>query len=160
VLAAGDLSHRTAIGTRDEVAELAGAFNRMADSLEQREDEAARSADAVRQANDTLAAVIDASPVAIVCSDLDRKVILWNRGAERLYGYTADEAIGTVVKVVPRDENLDSLNMYQRARNGETIRDLQRKRRRKDGSLVHVKIAAAPMRNADGTLRGVAWALE
>ena len=160
LLAAGDLSHRTAIRTRDEVGDLAGTFNRMADSLERRQDEATRSADEVRQARTTLAAVIDASPVAIVCSDLDRKVMLWNRAAEQLYGYTAEEVIGTEVKMIPPEGRMESLALYQRARSGETVRDVERKRVRKDGSLVDVRIAAAPMRNPDGTVRGVAWALQ
>jgi PAS domain S-box-containing protein len=45
--------------------------------------------------------VIDASPVGIACSDLDRGIALWNRAAENLYGYTAAEAIGTSVQIVP-----------------------------------------------------------
>lgn len=68
-LAAGDLSHRTAVSTRDEVGALADAFNRMALSLEARQDEANRATTDVRQAKDTLSAVLDASPVAIVVKD-------------------------------------------------------------------------------------------
>jgi diguanylate cyclase (GGDEF)-like protein/PAS domain S-box-containing protein len=153
VLAAGNLSHRTAVCTEDEVGNLADAFNRMAVSLERRQDE-------VLQSKDTLSAIIDASPVAIVCSDLDRRIMLWSRAAELLYGYSAEEAIGTLVKIVPPEGSAESLSLYQRARCGETIRDVQAKRRRKDGSMVDVKIAAAPMYSPDGTVRGVAWAHE
>src|SRR5262249_25543482 len=94
-LAAGELSHRTAVCSRDEVGALATTFNAMAASLEIRHGEliAAReaaSSEAVkrarleqmeRQAKETLAAVIDASPVAIVCSDLERMVVVWSRAA-------------------------------------------------------------------------------
>jgi HAMP domain-containing protein len=100
-LAAGDLSHRSKVQAEDEVGRLAAAFNRMAASLEQRESEAMGTANDLRQANATLAAVIDASPVAIVCSDLDRRIIIWSRAAEHIFGYTADEAMGRPANAVP-----------------------------------------------------------
>ncbi len=152
-LAAGALSHRSAVRTRDEVGNLADTFNRMAMSLERRQHE-------VQQSNDTLSAVIDASPVAIVCSDLNRRIMLWSRSAERLYGYTAEQTLGTPIKIVPPEGRAESLALYERARNGESIRDVEARRQRKDGSSVDVRIAAAPMYNPDGTVRGVAWAHE
>jgi diguanylate cyclase (GGDEF)-like protein/PAS domain S-box-containing protein len=153
VLAAGALDHRTAVRGRDEVGKLAEAFNRMAVSLEKRQEE-------VQQASDTLAAVIDASPVAISCCDLERRVVLWNRSAEQIYGYTAQEAIGRPAPVIPSDAAEESFNLYRRALGGETIRDVEIKRVRKDGSLIHVRLAAAPMHSRDGSVRGVAWAVE
>ncbi|HEY6254998.1 MAG TPA: EAL domain-containing protein [Xanthobacteraceae bacterium] len=152
-LAGGSLSHRSTVSSADEVGKLADTFNRMANSLERRQFE-------VQQSNDTLSAVIDASPVAIVCSDLNRRVMLWSRAAERLYGYTAEQATGTPIKIVPPEGSAESLALYQRARSGESIRDFDAKRRRKDGSVVDVRIAAAPMYNPDGSVRGVAWAHE
>jgi diguanylate cyclase (GGDEF)-like protein/PAS domain S-box-containing protein len=152
-LAAGALSHRSAVHTRDEVGNLADTFNRMATALERRQYE-------VQQSNDTLSAVIDASPVAIVCSDLDRRIVLWSRAAEQLYGYTAAQTIGTPVKIVPPEGQAESRALYQRARNGESIRDVEVRRRRKDGSFVDIRLAAAPMYHPDGTVRGVAWAHE
>ena len=74
----------------------------MAASLEQRQAEAERAAEEVRQTKDTLAAVIDASPVAIICSDPDRRIFLWNRSAEKIFGYTAEEAVGQAANLVPR----------------------------------------------------------
>src|SRR6202011_3433368 len=141
------------VHTNDEVGNLANAFNRMAASLERRQDE-------LQQAKDTLAAVIDASPVAISCSDLDRRMVLWNRAAEQLYGFTAEEAVGAPVKVVPPGSGRESHILFERARSGETLRDVQVKRKRKDGSLVDVRLAAAPMYDRDGSVRGVAWAVE
>jgi diguanylate cyclase (GGDEF)-like protein/PAS domain S-box-containing protein len=152
-LAAGALSHRSTVKTGDEVGKLAETFNHMANALERRQFE-------VQQSNDTLSAVIDASPVAIVCSDLNRRVMLWSRAAEKLYGYTAEQATGTPIKIVPPEGSADSLALYRRARSGECIRDFEAKRHRKDGSVVEVRIAAAPMYNPDGSVRGVAWAHE
>jgi diguanylate cyclase (GGDEF)-like protein/PAS domain S-box-containing protein len=152
-LAAGALSHRSAVQTRDEVGNLADTFNRMACALERRQYE-------VQQSNDTLSAVIDASPVAIVCSDLDRRIMLWSRAAEQLYGYSAEETIGRPIKIVPPEGESASLAVYERARNGESVHDVEARRQRKDGSVVEVRIAAAPMYDPDGKVRGVAWAHE
>jgi diguanylate cyclase (GGDEF)-like protein/PAS domain S-box-containing protein len=153
VLAAGKLTHRTAVSTGDEVGKLADAFNRMAASLERRQDE-------VLQASDTLAAVIDASPVAITCCDVERRVVLWNRSAEQIYGYSAEEAIGHPAKVIPPEGADEALALFGRAMSGEIIRNAEVKRMRKNGTRVQVKIAAAPMRNRDGSVRGVALAVE
>ena len=100
-LAAGKLSHRSNIATGDELGALADAFNQMAAALEQREVYARYAADDLKQAKDTLATVIDASPVAIVCSNPDRRIFLWNRAAERIFGYTAEEAIGQPARDMP-----------------------------------------------------------
>jgi diguanylate cyclase (GGDEF)-like protein/PAS domain S-box-containing protein len=113
-----------------------------------------------RLAKETLAAVIDASPVAIVCSDVDRRILLWSRAAEQMFGYTSDEMLGGFTKIVPPDGTAESQALFERALAGDTVRDVQIKRMRKDGSLVDVRIAAAPMYHVDGTVRGVAWAYE
>jgi diguanylate cyclase (GGDEF)-like protein/PAS domain S-box-containing protein len=159
-LAAGELSHRSAVHTRDEVGVLAENFNRMAEALERREDEARAAADELRKAKDTLAAVIDASPVAIVCSDADRRLVLWSRGAEQMFGYTAEEVLGGRTRIIPLGDEALSQSLFDRAFRGETIRDVQFKRRRKDGTLVDVRAAAAPMHNPDGSVRSVAWVYE
>jgi diguanylate cyclase (GGDEF)-like protein/PAS domain S-box-containing protein len=160
VLASGELSHRTAIATPDEVGAVATAFNRMASSLERRQEEALRAADEVRQAKDTLSAVIDAAQVAIVCSDPRRRIVLWNHAAVQMFGYTANEAIGYLTKIVPPDGREQSNRLFQSAFGGETVRDVEVKRMRNDGSLVDVRVSAAPMYHRDGTVRGVAWAYQ
>jgi diguanylate cyclase (GGDEF)-like protein/PAS domain S-box-containing protein len=157
ILAAGDLSHRTAIASPDEVRKLSDAFNQMASSLDRRQNEARHSADEVRRARDTLDAVIDASPLAIVCSDLDRKIMLWNRGAEQIYGYSEAEVIGRAIPIV-RPEDMDmSRQLYRRARSGETLRGVEVRRLRKDGSSVDICLSAAPLFGPDGAVRGVAF---
>jgi diguanylate cyclase (GGDEF)-like protein/PAS domain S-box-containing protein len=152
-LASGDLTHRTQVKTDDEVGNVAEAFNRMAESIERRQFE-------LQESKNTLSAIIDASPIGIVCSDLERRIVLWNPAAEKLYGYSAEEAVGARVQIVPSGEvaQAESFDMYQRARSGETIRNEEVLRQRKDGSLVHVKVAAAPVYSPEGAIRGVAWA--
>jgi diguanylate cyclase (GGDEF)-like protein/PAS domain S-box-containing protein len=173
-LAAGDLSHRSVVATQDEVGALARTFNTMAAALEERHRElndahAAAATEAVKRAlleetqrlaKETLAAVIDASPVAIVCSDVNRHIMLWSRAAEQMFGYSSDEMIGDVTKIVPPDGQAESQALFERVLAGDTVRDVQRKRMRKDGSLIDVSIAAARMHHVDGTVRGVAWAYE
>lgn len=174
VLAGGNLAHRTAVHTGDEVGALAHAFNTMAASLERRHRELdmareaasaeaakrARLEDKERQAKETLAAVIDASPVAIVCSDTERRIVLWNRAAEQIFGYTAEETLGQRTKLLPPGEVAHSNEMFDRALRGETIRDVEVKRRHKNGSLVDIRLAATAMTKPDGTVWGVAWAYD
>ena len=113
-----------------------------------------------RQAKETLAAVIDASPVAIICVAPNRRVMIWSRAAEQIFGYTAEEVVGQPYKLVPPGKMAEFDALFERALVGETLRDTQVQRRRKDGSLVDISFAAAAMYDRDGTIRGVAYALE
>ncbi|MCC6780400.1 MAG: EAL domain-containing protein [Hyphomicrobiales bacterium] len=159
-LAAGQLDHRSDVHGIDEVGALAENFNQMAEALERRHEEAARAADEMRTANDTLAAVIDASPVAIACSDPARRFILWSRGAEQIFGHSAEDVLGKRNLIVPPGQEAGSKLLFDRAIGGEAVRDVQAIRMRKDGSLIDVRIAAAPMYNPDGKVRAVAWVYE
>jgi diguanylate cyclase (GGDEF)-like protein/PAS domain S-box-containing protein len=161
VLAGGDLSHRTAVRTADEVGALADNFNQMALALEVRRQRGRRARQEVRQAKDALATVIDTSQVAFVCVDPDQSIVLWSRGAEQMFGYAADEMLGRPgTLVVPPEAQAEAQTLFRRAYNGETVRDMCVKRRRKDGTLRDVRLAAAPMRNPDGSVRNVAFAFE
>jgi diguanylate cyclase (GGDEF)-like protein/PAS domain S-box-containing protein len=155
-LASGELSHRSQVKTQGEIGALADDFNRMAGALERRAQEANGAADEVRQAKETLAAVIDASPVAIVCCDINRDTVLWNRSAEDMFGYSAEEMIGRPTNLGRPSDGPESQVLFERALKGETYRNVEIKRLRKDGSLLHVRVAAAPLYNLDGTVRGVA----
>jgi len=160
VLAGGDLTHRTTVRTRDEVGTLANNFNQMAAALELRRQKVRTARGEMRQAKDTLATVIDTSHVAIICCDPDQSVVLWSRGAERMFGYGAEEALGRQRLLVPPEGMAEAQALFRRAYGGETVRDLHVKRRRKGGALLDVRLAAAPMYNPDGTVRSVAFAYE
>jgi diguanylate cyclase (GGDEF)-like protein/PAS domain S-box-containing protein len=159
-LATGHLSHRTAVNTNDEVGTLGDAFNRMAEGLEERRQEARDATHELRRAKDALGAVIDASPVAIICCDLERKVFVWNNAAEQIFGYSAEEIIGQVAPLTSLAQAEESPTLFKRLLAGETIRDLQLKRVRKDGRMIDVRFAGAPMYNPDGSVRGVVRAYE
>jgi diguanylate cyclase (GGDEF)-like protein/PAS domain S-box-containing protein len=95
VLASGELSHRSTIKTRDELGDLATSFNALADSIEQRNDEAKRSSDEIREAKDALAALIESVPVPIVVKELTAfRYVLVNQAYEEFIGASRDQIIG------------------------------------------------------------------
>ena len=76
---------------------------------------------------------------AIYSIDLDGNITSWNRGAERLYGYSADEVIGrSVMLLIPEERYEEERHIQARVRRGESIEQYETLRRRKDGSLFDV----------------------
>jgi len=106
-------------------------------------------------ASDWLAAVIDSSFDAIVSKNLDSIIQSWNRGAERLFGYTADEAVGhSVLMLIPDSHRSEEDLILSRIRAGERIESYETIRRRKDGTNIHVSITVSPVRNRQGEIVG------
>ena len=102
-----------------------------------------------------LAAIVESSDDAIVGKTLDGTIATWNRGAERLYGYNAEEAIGQPVSMlVPPDQADDLARILDKVRRGEATEHVETVRRRKDGTLVDVSVTISPIRDAAGTLIG------
>ena len=102
-------------------------------------------------------AVVEASSDAIIGKDLDGRVVLWNRGAERLYGYTEAEMCGESISVlVPPGHDDEVPELMRRARAGELIEQHETLRARKDGTLVDVSLTVSPIRDRDGSVVGVA----
>ncbi len=104
--------------------------------------------------NAQLATIVATSPDAIISLAEDGTVLSWNPGAEQMFGYAADEIIGTSERILFADDADEEFEeKYQHLRHGEHIsRDAVR--RRKDGTLINVAINAAPMRRADGRIIG------
>ena len=103
-----------------------------------------------------LATAVNASPDAITCSDLDGKIISWNPGAERLFGYPAREAMGrTVGWMITDDKRAELLDYRVRVLDGETITGWATERTRKDGQRVSVESSYAPIRDARGAVSGI-----
>ncbi len=101
------------------------------------------------------ASIIESSDDAILSKALDGIILSWNAGAEQLFGYAAEEAIGEPgTIIVPIDRRDEELKMLDAIRRGESIRQLETVRRRKDGSLVDVSLTASPIRNAYGRIVG------
>ena len=102
-----------------------------------------------------LAAIIESSEDAIVSKDLNGIITSWNQGAERLFGYTADEAVGQSITLVIPPDRLDEENVVlERIRRGERLEHFDTVRWRKDGTLVDVSITVSPIRDAAGVIIG------
>jgi len=109
----------------------------------------------LRSANDLLHAVMQASPLAIWTMDLDSKVTLWNPAAERMFGWTAAEVVGQPLPVVPEDQQEEFRGWLERFHSGEALAGVERKRLRKDGTVIDVSIWTAPLRDFSGRIEGV-----
>ena len=103
-----------------------------------------------------LAAIVESSDDAIISSSLDGTINSFNRSAERLFGYSAQEAIGRPVSMLyPRDQLAGIRPMRQRVLEGEHISAAEVQRVRKDGSMVTVALTLSPIRDAGGATIGV-----
>ncbi|MGH3050105.1 MAG: PAS domain S-box protein, partial [Gaiellaceae bacterium] len=118
--------------------------------------EQAAQLEAIQDAHAHQQALIDASPVAIIDFDLDGRVRSWNAGAADMFGWRAEEAIGRISPIVPADElELFLDNLHRIRSSGEVLRDLDLRRLHRDGGLIDVSVAAAPIQNAQGEIVGV-----
>jgi PAS domain S-box-containing protein len=104
-----------------------------------------------------LAAIIESSEDAIVSKSLDGVVTSWNAGAQRLFGYTAEEAIGQPIAslVIPPDRLQEEPEILGRIRRGEQVEHFETLRRRKDGTLVNLSLTISPIRDSFGFIVGV-----
>jgi PAS domain S-box-containing protein len=107
------------------------------------------------EAGELLAAIVDSTNEAIIGKTLDGTITSWNRAAERIYGYRADEVLGQSMTMLFPPERLTELDANLASiRRGQAVKDHHSVRRRKDGTLVHVGLSVSPMRNADGRVVG------
>ena len=108
-------------------------------------------------ANGLLAAIIDSSEDAILSSDLHGVITSWNRGAERVFGYHASEAIGSPISIVAPagPAHQEQANQFARLLRGETLEPYEAIRTRKDGTDIHVSLRVSPIRDVRGKLLGV-----
>ncbi len=98
-----------------------------------------------------LAAIVEASDDAIIRKNLDGVIETWNRGAERIFGYTAEEAIGQpITLLIPRNRIDEEPEILERIRQGEHVDHYESIRRRKDGSLLQVSLSISPIFDKDG----------
>jgi PAS domain S-box-containing protein len=115
----------------------------------------------IRQANETLASLISASPVGIINVNTDLTIGIWNRAAEGIFGYTAEEIIGRRYNVlVPEEEAETFQSLFERLKRGEVLHNNMVQRRRKDGTLVDVNASGAGLFGPAGELRGAVITLE
>ena len=131
---------------RDASGAVTGAVNMLVDLTDRKQAE-----DSARQ----LASIVHSSADAIVSKDLDGVITSWNHGAERLFGYTAEEAVGQpVTLLIPADRHDEEPSILARIRRGERIDHYETVRQRKDGSFVDISLTVSPIRNAEGRIIG------
>jgi PAS domain S-box-containing protein len=107
------------------------------------------------QASHLLASIIETSDDAIVSKDLDGVVTSWNRGAQRVFGYAAEEMIGKpILTLIPEGRHNEEQEILERIRSGKRVDHYETVRRRKDGSLIDVSLAVSPLKDASGNIVG------
>jgi PAS domain S-box-containing protein len=107
------------------------------------------------EANLQLVAIVESSDDAIIGQSLDAIITTWNRGAQRLYGYRAEEVLGKPLSMLVPPDHPDELPaIMERIRRGEYIEHFETVRMRKDGSRVDVSLTISPIRNSDGRIIG------
>ncbi len=132
---------------RDATGRLVGAINIISELSDRRP---------ANRAAPLLSAIVDSSDDAIISKDLDGVVMSWNKSAERLFGYAAEEAMGKSVAelIVPEDRQQEESEILARLRRGERIDHFETVRRRKDGALLEVSLTISPVRDAEGRIIG------
>jgi PAS domain S-box-containing protein len=108
----------------------------------------------VEAAVSRLAAIVESSDDAIIGTDLAGVVQTWNRGAERVYGYRADEAIGRPMTLLPPERAIEEAEILRSIASGESIESFETVRIRKDGRQIQVSLTISPIRDANHNVIG------
>ncbi len=107
------------------------------------------------QATSLLAAIVESSHDAIVSKSLNGVITSWNKGAERLFGYAAEEAVGqNITMIIPPERRDEERTIIEQLMRGERVDHLETVRMRKDGSLFDVSLTISPMKDALGRVVG------
>jgi PAS domain S-box-containing protein len=102
-----------------------------------------------------MTALIESANDAIISKNLNGIITSWNKGAERVFGYQADEIVGkSVMILIPPDRQDEEKEILSRIRAGERVEHFETVRRRKDGSAVEISLTVSPIKDADGTILG------
>jgi PAS domain S-box-containing protein len=107
------------------------------------------------QAREQLASIVESSGDAIVSKDLTGIIISWNKAAESLFGYAAEEVIGkSITTLIPEELRDEEPKILERIRRGESLDHYETIRQRKDGSRLSVSLSVSPIKDAHGTIVG------
>ncbi len=110
---------------------------------------------ALQATNSFLTAIVETSPVAIYATDLEGAITLWNPAAERIFGFSREQAIGRRAPFVPNDRRDEARQLRERVLAGEVLTNLELERRRADGSPVVIHGSAAPLRGEENRIAGL-----
>jgi PAS domain S-box-containing protein len=131
---------------RDASGAFVGAVNMLIDMSDHQRAE---------QVSHRLAAIVETSDDAIVSKDLNGVIATWNKGAERLFGYLEQEAIGKpITMLIPEQHRDEEARILERIRGGERIDHFETMRRRKDGTMVSISLTVSPITDGLGRIVG------
>ncbi len=103
-----------------------------------------------------LAAIVESSDDAIIGKNLNGIITSWNQGAEKIFGYTADEMTGaSIMRLIPADRQEEEDYILGKIRRGEKVDHFQTLRQTKDGRLINISVTASPIKDAAGHVVGV-----
>jgi PAS domain S-box-containing protein len=107
------------------------------------------------EVREQLAAIVDSSDDAIISKTLNGTINAWNGGAEKLFGYSAAEAVGKpMLMLIPPERRDEESEILGRVRRGESVDHYETVRIRKDGTKIDISATISPMRNSSGTIVG------
>jgi PAS domain S-box-containing protein len=107
------------------------------------------------RANNLLAAIVDSSDDAIVSKNLDGMITSWNKSAERMFGYTAREAVGqNITMIIPADRRDEETKIIEQLKRGERVDHFETIRVRKDKTLLNLSLSISPVRDGAGRIVG------
>lgn len=131
---------------RDAAGVLVGAVNMLVDvSAQERAERIERR----------LSAIVESSDDAIVSKDLNGVIVTWNKSAERLFGYLAEEVVGKSVTIlIPKDRQNEETGILDRIRRGERVEHFETIRRRKDGTPLNISLTVSPITDENGIIIG------
>ena len=130
----------------DDAGVMVGAVNVLVDVSERQRAE---------RISHRLAAIVESSDVAIISKDLNGVVATWNKAAERLFGYVADEVIGKSITIlIPEGRLEEEIEILRRIRRGERVEHFETVRQRKDGSLIDISLTVSPVTDETGRIIG------
>jgi PAS domain S-box-containing protein len=125
---------------------IIGGINMLVDITDRKKSE---------QATGLLAAIVDSSDDAIVSKGLDGFITSWNRGAERLFGYTAEEAVGQhITLILPPDRRHEEATILDRLKRAERVDHFETVRIRKDGKKLDISLTISPVKDGSGRVVG------
>jgi PAS domain S-box-containing protein len=131
---------------RDAAGRIVGGINMLVDITERKQAEEARA---------RLAAIVESSDDAIVSKDLSGIIQTWNKGAERIFGYTPEDAVGQpITMIIPPDRLDEEPEILRRIRCGERVDHFETVRRHKDGTLLDISLTISPVVDSRGAIVG------
>ncbi|MFC6871931.1 PAS domain S-box protein [Halobellus marinus] len=136
----------------DEIVRIVGIARNITEQVERQGE--------LEATNQRLESLIEAVPLTIMEIDRDGTVVLWNEGAEEMFGWSPEEVIGEFNPMIPDDQRGEFKTHRQRALSGERIRGKEVQRETKDGAQLDLLLSVAPLTNTDGTVTSVLAVLE